>query len=234
MRLPRSSVLPALGALAAVHAVPALSPHVPPLSDRLGIRRRLDAAGAVAVTFDDGPHPVATPRVLGILAAADAVATFFLVGEQVARDPGLAREIVDAGHHVALHGYTHRSELRLGPRALAEDRARGLEQIARATGTVSVLHRPPYGAASAVGLLLARRAGLQTVLWSRWGHDWRAGADAASVAGDVLRGGPGAGEIVLLHDADHYGAQGCWRATVGALPRLLDHWSAAGLETVRL
>ena len=75
----------------------------------------------MALTFDDGPHPAGTPAVLGVLERAGARATFFLVGEQVRRDPALAREIVAAGHAVALHGDRHRCQLRLTPRALDED-----------------------------------------------------------------------------------------------------------------
>lgn len=226
----------ALAALttAGLHAGPALSPHLPTLSDRLGIRRRTPDPGTVALTFDDGPHPEATPRVLELLAGEGVVATFFLVGEQVRRQPGLCREIVDAGHAVGLHGDTHRSELRLTPWALAEDRRRGLAAIHGATDVMPVVHRPPYGAASAAGLALARRSGLETVLWSRWGRDWRRRASPGSVADDVLGDGLGDREIILLHDADHYGDAGCWRAMLGALPRILDGCGTAGLAPVRL
>jgi peptidoglycan-N-acetylglucosamine deacetylase len=172
--------------------------------------------------------------VLELLAGAEVAATFFLVGEQVRNHPAVAREIAAAGHVIGLHGDTHRNELRLTPRALAEDRRRGMRTIHDATGVMPVVHRPPYGAASAAGLALARRSGMQTVLWSRWGRDWRARADAASIARDVLGDGLGEREIILLHDADHYGAAGCWRATLGALPRILAGCRDAGLVTVPL
>jgi peptidoglycan/xylan/chitin deacetylase (PgdA/CDA1 family) len=233
---PRSSStsLMALAGLAALHAGPAVSCHVAAVCDRLPIRRRLSATGAVALTFDDGPHPQATPCVLKVLAAHDAVATFFLVGEQVRRHPALAREIVAAGHAVGLHGETHRNELMLSPRVLAQDRARGLDAIQQATGVTPVMHRPPYGAVSGAGLVLARGTGLETVLWSRWGRDWRARATADTVARDVLGNGLIEGEIILLHDADHYGAPDCWRSTVAALPRILDFCSQVGLAPIAL
>jgi peptidoglycan/xylan/chitin deacetylase (PgdA/CDA1 family) len=231
--LPFSLTLTALGA-AGLHAGPALSSRVPVVCTRLGIRRQAVDSGTIALTFDDGPHPRATPRVLDLLAGAEAAATFFLVGEQVRNHPALARQIAAAGHAIGLHGDTHRNELRLTPRALAEDRRRGMRTIHDATGVMPVVHRPPYGAASAAGLALARRSGMQTVLWSRWGRDWRARADAASVARDVLGDGLGEREIILLHDADHYGAAGCWRATLGALPRILAGCRDAGLVTVTL
>ncbi len=219
-------------ALAAWHAAPALSCHVAALSDALGVRRRV--ASGVALTFDDGPDRRATPLVLSALARAGARATFFLVGEQVRREPGLAREIAAAGHTIGLHGGSHRCELRLSPRALAADRAAGLDAITTATGVTPTLHRPPYGAASGAGLTLARRAGLETVLWSRWGRDWTRRATPESVVGRVLAAGPPAGDIILLHDSDRYGAEGCWRATVAGLPELLARLADAGLEPVTL
>lgn len=225
----------AAGAAAAVvQCAPAIACHAPPVCDLLSLRRRLPPGPTVALTFDDGPHAEGTPRVLSLLDRHGARATFFLVGEQVHRLPSLAREIADAGHGIGLHGETHRCELRLTPAALAHDRARGLEAIHAATGVLPTIHRPPYGAGSGPGIVLARRAGLQTVLWSRWGRDWRAAATAESVIDDVTRSGPLDREIVLLHDADHYAAPGSWRSTVGALPRILERCAEQGLTTVAL
>ena len=221
-------------AVATVQCGPALSCHVPPVSAVLSLRRRLRLGGAVALTFDDGPHPAGTPRVLATLARHEAPATFFLVGEQVRRHPSLAREIRDAGHSIGLHGDTHRCELRLTPAALAEDRARGLDAIHAATGVMPTIHRPPYGAASGPGIALARGAGLETVLWSRWGRDWRAAATGDSVLRDVTRKGSLDRAIVLLHDADHYAADESWRSTVAALPRILECCSEQGLDVVAL
>lgn len=221
-------------AAAAVHAGPALCAHAAGLCEALAITRRLPDPGTVALTFDDGPHPQATPLVLSLLADHHATATFFLVGEQVRRHPSVAREIAAAGHAIALHGDTHRCELRLTAGAVADDRARGCDTIASVTGITPALHRPPYGAASAAGLALARRAGLATVLWSRWAQDWRARATPQTVADKVLASSIPAGDIVLLHDADHYSAAGCWRSTVGALPRILSSCADANLRTVGL
>lgn len=223
-----------IGVAAAVQCAPAISCHSPRLCDLLSLRRRLPAGGTVALTFDDGPHPEGTAAVLSVLAGHDAKATFFLIGEQVRRFPSLAREIVAAGHSVGLHGETHRCELRLTPGMLVEDRARGLESIHAATGVVPLIHRPPYGAASGPGIAHARSRQMETVLWSRWGRDWRRSATADSVMRDVTRSGSLDREIVLLHDADHYGAHGSFRATVGALPAILERCAEQGLAAVRL
>jgi peptidoglycan/xylan/chitin deacetylase (PgdA/CDA1 family) len=188
----------------------------------------------VALTFDDGPHPRGTPAILETLRARGAVATFFLVGEQVQREPGLAREIVAEGHTVALHCHRHRNLLALTPHQGHDDCRRALAAIAEATGQEPRHYRPPYGALSAAGLRLARREGWETVLWSRWGRDWRAAATGETVAADLLGRGLAGGDILLLHDADHYAAPGSWRATAAALPRVLDAVAQAGLSCAAL
>src|SRR5204863_9606342 len=116
----RRPLLFGTAAAAAAWCAPALAPIVPGVADALGVPRRLDAEG-VALTFDDGPHPEGTPEVMEALDAAGAVATFFLCGEQVERDPALAAEIAAAGHTIAVHAYRHRNMLRLPPRTFADD-----------------------------------------------------------------------------------------------------------------
>ena len=213
---------------------PALAPHVPPLAAALGVHRRhAGDLGSVHLTFDDGPHPAGTPAVLEALAARRATATFFLVGEQVERHPSLAREIAAAGHVIALHGYRHRSQLRVPPRALADDLRRASDVIAGATGRLAPLYRPPYGIFSPAGLALARRRGDAPWLWSRWGRDWRADATPGSVARLATRE-LSSGDVILLHDADHYGDPDCWRATAGAIPLILDAVEQRGLRTAAL
>jgi peptidoglycan/xylan/chitin deacetylase (PgdA/CDA1 family) len=184
----------------------------------------------VALTFDDGPHPVATPAVLEVLAARGATATFFVVGEQVRRTGALLTEIAAAGHAVAIHGDTHRGLLRLTPRALADDLDRARETVGDRFGG---LHRAPYGVYSTYALQAVRRRGWSPLLWSRWGRDWRARATSASVAAEVTRDLRD-GDVLLLHDADDYSAPGSWRATVAALPAVLDRIDAAGLRSVAL
>src|SRR5205807_4475944 len=110
--------------------------------------------------------------VLEILRDAKATATFFLVGEQVARRPGVAAEIAAAGHEIGVHCHRHRSLLRLTPQQVRDDLDRAHDLIAEATGREPRLYRPPYGVLNAAALAIARRRGWQTVLWARDGHDW--------------------------------------------------------------
>lgn len=216
----------------AAWSLPALAPVMPSVCRGLGVPRRLaDGSGAVALTFDDGPHPQGTPAVLEALERAGARATFFLVGEQVERRPALAREIAAAGHGIALHCHRHRNLLRLGPRALRDDLDRAGQLIAEATGREPVLYRPPYGIFSSAGLGVVRRAGLAPLLWSRWGRDWTRRATPESIARTVT-GGLTAGDVLLLHDADYYSAEDSWRRTAAALPHVLDEIARRGLRPV--
>ncbi len=222
MRITTISVA-ALGALAAAWSAPAPAPVVPLFADAFGLRRRLSRPG-IALTFDDGPHPHGTPAVLELLDRAGAVATFYLVGEQVEKDPGLAAEVAAAGHEIALHCFAHTLLLRRSPRALEDDLGRALAAIESATGKVPTSYRPPYGVFSAAAVALCRRRGWEPTLWSRWGRDWGARETTAAIARRASAGLVPQ-DIVLLHDADHYSAPDSWRRTVAALPQIL---AAAG------
>jgi peptidoglycan/xylan/chitin deacetylase (PgdA/CDA1 family) len=211
----------AAGVAAAGYLLPALAGALPALRAPLGVEDRTADGRGYALTFDDGPHPQGTPAVLEVLSAAGVRATFFLVGEQVRRDPALAREIVAAGHGVGLHCDRHRNLLRLGPAQVRADIDRAEHEIVTATGVAPVLYRPPYGILNGAALRIARTRGWRTLLWSHWGRDWERGATADSIAALVTRGA-GPGSVLLLHDADEYSAPGSWRRTAAALPRTID------------
>jgi peptidoglycan/xylan/chitin deacetylase (PgdA/CDA1 family) len=141
----------------------------------------------------------------------------------------VARAVADAGHEVAVHGDQHRSELFRTPRDIADDLDRALDAVSRATGAEPQWFRPPYGVLATAGLRSARRLGLQTVLWTSWGRDWRPQATPLTVVKDVLSGLDGGG-TVLLHDSDCTSAPESWRSTLGALPMLADILAGRGLE----
>jgi peptidoglycan/xylan/chitin deacetylase (PgdA/CDA1 family) len=208
-------------AAAGAHALPSLA-SVP------AVRRRLAPALAgvgpaehVALTFDDGPDPLSTPSFLKLLDGRGLHATFFLLGRMVVHAPGLAQEMVAAGHEIGLHGYDHRCLLLLGPRRTYDDLARGKDAVEAATGTAVRWFRPPYGVLTTATLVAARRLKLTPVLWTTWGRDWTASATSESVVRTVRSGLRGGGTI-LLHDSDSTSAPGSWRATLAALPPLLD------------
>jgi len=226
----RWAALGAAGAVAA-HALPALANPVPAVRRLLAIDAHTASGEGVALTFDDGPHPAGTVAVLEALRAHGARATFFMVGEQVARAPGLAAEGADAGHGIALHCDRHRNLLRLTPGQVSDDLARATDRIVSATGVMPRLHRPPYGVYSSAGLWLARRRELRALLWTHWAHDWSARADARSIADEVTRD-LRAGSVLLLHDGDAYSSAGAWRNTAAALPDVLERIEASGLPVV--
>src|ERR1700677_2103451 len=207
------------------------------LCERLGIEDRTASGRGYALTFDDGPHPDGTPAVLEILAGADVGAgtgvhaTFFLVGEQIRRNPALIAEILAAGHQIGLHCDRHRHLLRLTPRQARADIERARCTIEDASGCGIALYRPPYGALSAPALRVARSHGWRTLLWSQWGRDWEARATPKSIATRVTRGA-GEGSVLLLHDADEYSSPDSWRRTAAALPRVLDTLAPRGLRAV--
>jgi len=231
-RTPIPPIAGLFGVAAAGYMLPGLAAAVPALRAPLGIEDAVAGGRGYALTFDDGPHAQGTPAVLDVLAAAGVRATFFLVGEQVERAPALAAEIAAAGHEIALHGHRHRLLLRRTPQGLADDLDRAVEAIGAASGRTPVCYRPPYGVFSAAGLVLARRRGWLPLLWSKWGRDWDANATPAGIAARATAG-LARGDVVLLHDADHYSVRGSWRQTVAALPSVLESVERLGLRCVR-
>ena len=219
----------ALAGLAATHAGPGITAIAP-------VRRRLfprlagfGLADHVALTFDDGPDPAATPAFLDLLAARGLRATFFLLGSMVVKAPELAADVADAGHEIAVHGWDHRYTILRSPRAVRDDLARARDVVAEASGTQPRFYRPPYGVLSAGALAAARAHGLTPVLWTCWGREWAAGATPGSVYATLMKDlTPGA--TVLLHDSDCTSPAGSWAAALGALPWLLEDCAERGLR----
>ncbi len=207
------------------------APIWPALRGSLGVEDRTANERGWALTFDDGPHAQGTPAVLEILAGAGVSATFFLVGEQVLRNPSLPGEILAAGHTIGLHCHRHRNLLRLAPWQVRDDLRRALAVIEDASGVSPALYRPPYGVLNASALRLARRAGWRTLLWTHWGRDWEKRATPESIA-RLVTDGVTEGSVLLLHDADDYSAPGSWQRTARALPRVLDVLAERRIKTV--
>jgi peptidoglycan-N-acetylglucosamine deacetylase len=226
---PIAATMAALGL--AGYMLPALAAALPALRRPLGVEDRTASGRGFALTFDDGPHAQGTPAVLELLAGAGVHATFFLVGEQIARNPALAGEVVAAGHDVGVHCHRHRNLLRLGPVQVRADIDRATAALEDATGVSPLLYRPPYGVLNAAALRLARARGWRTLLWSHWGRDWEARATPDSIARRVTDGA-GEGSVLLLHDADDYSAPGSWGRTLAALPQVLATLAERGLRPV--
>jgi peptidoglycan-N-acetylglucosamine deacetylase len=224
-----SHFLPVLAGARPVHFPRSPQPIWPALRKALGVEDHTISGRDYALTFDDGPHPKGTPAVLEILAQREVPATFFLVGEQVRRNPSLAREILDAGHRIGLHCDRHRNLLRLAPAQVRADLDRAQQTIEQVTGAAIELYRPPYGVLNGTALRVARGRGWRTLLWSHWGRDWEARATPQSITAEVTNG-VGQGSVLLLHDADDYSAADSWSRTVGALPLVLDRLAELSLK----
>jgi peptidoglycan/xylan/chitin deacetylase (PgdA/CDA1 family) len=228
LRTAARSAATATGATAVVQAAPALTSIAPLrrlLMPRLSGRSNRHH---IALSFDDGPDPASTPHFLDLLADHEVRATFFLLGAHAAREPGLVRDLADAGHELAVHGWTHECLALVPPRRLTAELTRTREVLEDTTGTAVRWYRPPYGVLTAAGVWAARRAGLQTVLWSAWGVDWSAGAIPSTIVHRVSRA-VRPGGTVLLHDTDRTSAPDSWRRTLVATATLLDRWRDDGI-----
>ncbi|WP_437675285.1 polysaccharide deacetylase family protein [Sorangium sp. So ce131] len=196
------------------------------------VKRGPPGARGVALTFDDGPSPEHTPRVLDLLDEAGVKATFFVIGRKAEAHPELVREIAARGHAIGLHSHAHDRLFSLrSSRYVARDLARGADVLERLTGARPALFRPPIGHTTPRIARVVEALDLDVIGWSARGFDGLPGAQPEAVAARVI---PGLrdGAIVLLHDAaerdDHT------PAGVLALPRILAAMSERNLAGVRV
>lgn len=171
----------------------------------------------IALTFDDGPDPEWTPRVLDLLAEAGVPATFFTIGERAARAPAVVKRIAAEGHELANHSWSHRNLWFCGPAATVEQVRRGHETLADLTGAAPRHFRPPWGMVNAAMFGAVRKAGEKVVFWSIQPEGQRP-APAGRQASRVL-GRAHAGAIVDLHDAE--GTPRAPERLVEALPAMI-------------
>ena len=227
----------AAGAIAANHGVLTAAGLLPRCS-LLGTNwtRLPDAAvarGMVALTIDDGPDPDVTPRVLDLLDAHRARATFFVIGRLVREHPALAREIVARGHAIENHSEHHLKTFSLrGPRWLAREIRAAQETIADICGRTPRFFRAPAGLRNPFLEPVLSRFDLQLASWTRRAYDTRTG-DATAVCRRLLSGF-GAGDILLLHDGNAARTSMGTPVILDVLPRLLERCSGNGLEPVTL
>jgi peptidoglycan/xylan/chitin deacetylase (PgdA/CDA1 family) len=192
--------------------------------------RHTGDATAMALTFDDGPNPTVTPRLLDLLERHGVRATFFLLGRHVRALPALAAEIVARGHDIGNHTETHPALTFRSPRRIAEELERCGDAIARATERQVTWMRPPFGFRGPQLDRVVRRVGLSgVVMWSVWALDWKPQPPEAVI--QRLRRARG-GDIVLLHDGDYRVLEGDRGRTVDALEYWLPRWKDAGIRFV--
>jgi peptidoglycan/xylan/chitin deacetylase (PgdA/CDA1 family) len=177
----------------------------------------------LAMTFDDGPHPQHTPRLLDLLKQRGIKATFFVVGQNAAQYPEILKRIAAEGHELANHSYTHPILNPLGEGGIREQLDKTHQAVLGATGVTMKLLRPPYGALTEnMRRWTYQTFGYRTILWDVDPLDWKV-RDAARVQSEIL-GHARAGSIVLAHDIH--------KSTVDAMPETLDALAAKGFKFV--
>jgi peptidoglycan/xylan/chitin deacetylase (PgdA/CDA1 family) len=184
----------------------------------------------LALTFDDGPNPAATPRLLEILARRKVCATFFLIGEYVRREPALTRELTAAGHTVGNHTM-HHLWLARHPEAVIREELSACNQVLEDTlGEPVKLFRPPHGARRPAVFRVARELGLELVQWNLMVGDWkpRTGADLARriERGMRINRLRRRGTNLVLHDGSQHDPRAERSATMEAVSLLLERLPA--------
>lgn len=186
--------------------------------------------GEIVVTFDDGPHPDVTPKVLDILDHYGAKASFFCVGEKAAAYPDVVREIVNRGHTIENHSMRHSSVFGFfGPAALRREIDAAQSVLGGIAGRPPRFFRAPMGIRNPMLDPVVARMGLRYISWTRRGFDSVA-RDPAAVLKRLIEG-LAAGDILLLHDRRSVHGE---PIVLTVLPALLERISAAGLKPVSL
>jgi peptidoglycan-N-acetylglucosamine deacetylase len=200
-----------------------------------GSRRYLPSGDELALTFDDGPQPPYTDRILEVLARYGVRATFFMVGRSACAYPQLARAVADAGHAVGSHSATHPDPRALSAKALALEFRTGRAMVEDVIGRAAPLFRVPQGFLSAGVTYGIRRTHTRSWLWSIDTRDHRRDASARDIAEAKERLSPRA--VVLMHDG-LYGTEDVRRQdrtpTIEALPALIERALERGLTFVTL
>ena len=177
----------------------------------------------VAMTFDDGPHPTRTPRLLDILLARNIKATFFTVGTNAGLYPQILQRMVNEGHEIGNHTQTHPDLSTLSDAQVRAELDSCHAAIVAATGVAPVLMRPPFGALTqAQRVWIPQEYGYRTVFWDVDPLDWQ--QPGAGIVADRIVPAVGNGSVVLSHDI-HSG-------TIDAMPLVLDRLLAKGYQFV--
>jgi len=195
----------------------------------------------LAITFDDGPNPVITPKLLDLLDRYGAKATFFVIGRFVIDCPALTRDIAARGHLLANHTQTHPNLFWMAPSAVRDELKLCQGALQDATSSDAKYFRPPYGFRNPWVVRAARELGMQTVMWTLLPGDWRARSTewlaermlpiAQHVQSSVAHT---TGDVLCLHDGAHRALGGDRSRTLDALQYWLPRWRDLGLKFVTI
>lgn len=184
--------------------------------------------GELALTFDDGPNPACTPRLLDILAAHEVHATFFLVGRYAQAEPALVRRIADAGHLIGNHSWSHPNLAITAASGVREQLVRTSDTLSQIIGQPVRYFRPPFGGRRPYVLRVARELGMTPVLWNAITNDWSE-PSADRIAGRLMRtidGNQQRGYAtnIVLHDGGHLALNANRAPSVTAAEMLISHY----------
>lgn len=182
----------------------------------------------LALTYDDGPNDAHTQRLLEVLAKHNVHATFFLIGRYVQQRPGLAREILAAGHAIGNHTFTHPLLIFQSAAEVRRQLSDTAHALQDALGQPVTLFRPPFGGRRPAVLRIARELGLTPVMWSVTGYDWNA-PPAAEIVSKVSQQIAG-GDVILLHDGGHKKMGADRSQTVLATDQLIQRYKSNAYE----
>ncbi len=163
----------------------------------IGMVKKGENRQTLALTFDDGPHPFYTPRVLDLLKKYDVKATFFVVAEKAVKHHELIKRMHQEGHTVGIHHYNHTNSWFLTPLATKREIHESAKIIRNLIGVRPSFYRPPYGRFNVFTMWFARDYSI--VLWSAIFQDWKKGQDSINLK-ERLVGRLSDGQIYLLHD----------------------------------
>jgi peptidoglycan/xylan/chitin deacetylase (PgdA/CDA1 family) len=199
------------------------------------IFRERGAGKRVALTYDDGPNPEQTPRLLELLDRHDAKATFFLMGKWAEREPGLIRETVARGHAIGNHTQTHVTMPAHGADRIREELRRcraAVEASGETFSTVdgAALMRPPYGRRRPGTLRTMREEGYVPVTWSITCYDWRAHTTTRAISRRGKRAREG--DIILLHDGSWEEPAADRHKSIEGTQAILEHLGPMGYSFV--
>jgi peptidoglycan/xylan/chitin deacetylase (PgdA/CDA1 family) len=198
-------------------------PGVPPVGARIRYSSVTTDQPVLAMTFDDGPHPSLTPKLLDILAQRNIKCTFFVIGDLAARYPSIMKRIVAEGHEVANHTYTHRTLTASSDAKIREELQKSQDAIMRITGTRPRMYRPPGGATNQrINQMIHNEFGYSCIMWSVDPQDWR--RPGVSVVTSRLVNGAHNGAIMLAHDIHP--------PTITAMPAMFDQLLAKRHENL--
>jgi peptidoglycan/xylan/chitin deacetylase (PgdA/CDA1 family) len=205
---------------------------------------RTNSSRKLALTFDDGPNPAITPKLLDLLDRHNVRATFFLIGKFVRECPELVKETIARGHLVGNHTETHPNLFRLTRREIRIELRLCHDAISHLLGSPPKWFRPPFGMRNPWVIPAARELGYRTVMWTLLPGDWREKpaewliprmqpiADHAQR--NLANTTNGTGDILCLHDGAHRQLNGDRSRTLAALEHWLPRWRDLGLEFVTI